>query len=142
MKPLRIVVLQFANTLRVDLRDVLESERDGIARFAGECLAADSPPSLPLIAGHSCIVPADRVSVLLNGIGLEAPAIVEPTRHPLPIVAVVNAVRRYQSIMQASPDDEDSALAKANLKTFFDHYQIPIMFDDDQDAIKKAWMNG
>lgn len=142
MKELRIVILDFANGPRVDVFDTFTSERAAIAEFAGRCLAAADPVQLPLIAARSCIIPADRLTELLDA---EMPATAAVAAYsPLPVTGIAHAMRRYWSIANLPDADRGHALelAKENLIEFYRRYGVEIIFDDGIEELKKAWING
>lgn len=129
MKALRIVILEFADGIRCDLMLATMGEGAAIADFAGRCLAADPPARLPLLRSHSAVAPADHVALLLNGGRSTEPEPFE-TRQPIPSAGLQHAMRAYGQRVISSATPEVIALAEADLKRFFAHYDVQIVFGD------------
>lgn len=130
MKELRIVILEFAGGLRVDLMDADVCERDAVADFAGRVLKAANAPELPLFRSMSTIVPADHVSLLLNGTH-SAAAMVEPSRRAaIPTLGLQNAMNKYNESLYSTASAELKEKGLSDLRAFFSHYGVEIEFGD------------
>lgn len=124
----RVVMLRFASGPRVDIVADM-TEPAAIADFAGRALAAEFPPSLPLIEAHTAAIPRERLLALLNGGETAVAASANPPRPMVSAAGVVQAVRAYMAALGAvDRSTEKSERAKEDFIEFFSRYGVDLDF--------------
>lgn len=123
----RVVVLRFADALRVDIVAGM-SEQAAIADFVGRTLASAGSPGLPLIDAITAAIPRERIEALLNG----SARTVEPVSEPLavPIAGIQAAMRAYGGKVIGGAAPAVVAEAQRELAAFFDRYGVRIVAGD------------
>lgn len=126
----RVVALRFADGLRVDITREPITHFEAIAEMTARAMRSDQPPILPLYEAATAIIPADRLALPLNGVGVALPAAIEPTRQPVPVAGILAAVRAYGPATIATAGEDTKKICADNLRQFFAHYGVAIEFSD------------
>lgn len=133
LKANRVVVLRFADGIRVDIA-IDATERQAIADMTARALASDHPAELPLYEAVTSVIPDDRARALLNGEVLTTRRAAEEAAffgcNPVPIRGIQAAMRAYgrSSIAGAAP--EIIAAAERDLIEFFARYGVAVEAGD------------
>lgn len=128
----RVVALRFADGLRVDITREPLTHFEAIAEMTAHAMRSDQAPILPLYEAATAVIPADRMTLPLNGSIASLPMAIEPVRQPVPVAGLLAAVRAYGPATIATAGEDTKATCADNLRQFFAHYGIAIEFGNNE----------